>query len=176
MIFELIKFGLEKTLKIICEKIIIKNIQIVNKNNNFNGIIDEVYIKAESIIFNKVNISNINIKIRNLVLSFAFKNKKFFIDNCNAVINVRLTKDNINKTLFNNQWKRLRNSIESFIAMSFQSVEICDKSIYFIASDTFFNKNNNYSLQYDKNSISLLNNINQRYIIYRALSKQLMQV
>ena len=45
--------------------------------------------------------------------------------------------------------------------MSFQSVEIYNKSIYFISSDGLSNKNINYILQYDKNSISLVNNINQ---------------
>ena len=73
---------------------------------------------------------------------------------------MRLTRDNINKTLSNNKWKSLKTSIESFISMSFQSIEIYNKSIYFIASDGFFNKNIEYILQYDKNSISLVNNIN----------------
>ena len=161
MIPKLIRLGVETILKIICEKIIIKNILIVNKNDKFNGIIDELYIKAESIIFNKINISNININVRNLALRFEFNNKKFFIDNCYAVINMRLTRDNINKTLFNNKWKRLKTSIESFISMSFESIEINNKLIYFISSDGLLNKNINCTLQYDKNSIVLVNNINQ---------------
>jgi len=161
MIPKLIRLGVETILKIICEKIIIKNILIVNKNDKFNGIIDELYIKAESIIFNKINISNININVRNLALRFEFNNKKFFIDNCYAVINMRLTRDNINKTLFNNKWKRLKTSIESFISMSFESIEINNKLIYFISSDGLLNKNINCTLQYDKNSIALVNNINQ---------------
>jgi len=53
----------ENILKIICERIIIRNILIVNKNNKFSRIIDELYIEAESIIFNKINISYVNIKI-----------------------------------------------------------------------------------------------------------------
>ena len=161
MIPKLIRLGVETILIIICEKIIIKNILIVNKNDKFNGIIDELYIKAESIIFNKINISNININVRNLALRFEFNNKKFFIDNCYAVINMRLTRDNINKTLFNNKWKRLKTSIESFISMSFESIEINNKLIYFISSDGLLNKNINCTLQYDKNSIALVNNINQ---------------
>ena len=120
-----------------------------------------MYIKAESIIFNKINISDIDIKISDLVLRFAFNNKKSFIDNSNALIKMRLTRDNINKTLSNNKWKSLKTSIESFISMSFQSVEIYNKSIYFISSDGLPNKNNEYILQYDKNSISLVNNINK---------------
>ena len=59
MIAKLSRLVVENILKIICEKIIINNILIVNKNNKFSGIIDELYIKAESIIFNKINISNI---------------------------------------------------------------------------------------------------------------------
>ena len=43
MILKLIRLGVETILKIICEKIIIKNILIVNKNDKFNGIIDELY-------------------------------------------------------------------------------------------------------------------------------------
>ena len=74
---------------------------------------------------------------------------------------MRLTRDNINKTLSNNKWKSLKTSIESFISMSFQSVEIYNKSIYFISSDGLSNKNIDYILQYDKNSISLVNNINE---------------
>ena len=159
MISKLIKLGVENMLKIICEKIIIRNILIVNKNNKFSGIIDELYIKAESIIFNKINISDVDIKISNLVYRFAF-NKKYFIDNSYALINMRLTRDNINKSLSNNKWKSLKSSIESFISMSFQSVEIYNKSIYFISSDGLSNKNIDYILQYDKNSISLVNNIN----------------
>ena len=160
MISKFSRLVVENILKIICEKIIINNIFIVNKNNKFSGIIDELYIKAESIIFNKINISNIDIKISDLVLKLAFNNKKSFIENSYASIKMRLTRDNINKTLSNNKWKSLKTSIESFISMSFQSIEIYNKSIYFIASDGFSNKNIDYILQYDKNSISLVNNIN----------------
>ena len=161
MISKLISLGVENILKIICEKIIIRNILIINKNNKFNGIIDELYIKAESVIFNKINISNISIYIKDLVLRFSFNNKQFFIDNCYAELSLKLTRDNINKTLFNNKWKSLKNSIESFISMSFQSIEINNKSINFIPSDGFSNKNIDFTLQYDKNSISLVNKINK---------------
>ena len=44
-------------------EILIRDILIVDKNIKFIGIIDEFSIKAESIIFNKINISDINIKI-----------------------------------------------------------------------------------------------------------------
>ena len=161
MISKLIRLGVENILKIICEKITIRNILIVNKNNKFNGIIDELYIKAESIIFNKINISNVNIKISDLVLRFAFNNKKFSLDNCYALVNLILTKDNINKTLSNNKWNTLKTSIESFISMSFQSIEINHNSIFFISSDGLINKNIDYILQYNKKSILLVNNINQ---------------
>tara|TARA_Y100001978_G_C23436639_1_gene310975 strand:- start:21 stop:608 length:588 start_codon:yes stop_codon:yes gene_type:complete len=165
MIPKLITLGIETILKIICEKVIIREIQIVNKNNKFNGIIDELEIKAESIIFNKINISNINIKTKDVVLNFALNNEKFFIDNCDALINMRLTTDNINKTLFNNKWERLKNSIESFISMRFKHIEINNKSIYFVTSDGLTNKNINYILQYDKNCILLVNNINQDKLV-----------
>ena len=161
MIPKLIRIGVETILKITCEKIIIKNIQIVNKNDEFNGIIDELYIRAESIIFKKINISNISIKIRDVILRFAFKNKKLLIDNSNSSIYLRLTRDNINKTLFNKKWKRLKTTIEKFISMSFRSVEINNNSIYFVPLNGFSNKNNDFTLQYDRNSISLINNINQ---------------
>ena len=59
MIPKLIKLGVETILKIICEKIIIRNILIVNKNDKPNGIIDNLYIKADSIIFNVVSIPNL---------------------------------------------------------------------------------------------------------------------
>ena len=161
MISKLIRLGVENILKIICEKIIIRNIFIVNKNNKFSGIIDELYIKAESIIFNKINISEIDIKISDLLLRSVLNKNKSFIENSYVLINMRLTRDNINKTLSNNKWKSLKTSIESFISMSFQSVEIYNKSIYFVPSDGLSNKNIDYILNYDKNSISLVNNINQ---------------
>ncbi len=161
MISKLSRLVIENILKIICEKIIIRDILIVNKNNKINGIIEELYIKAESIIFNKIYISDIDIKISDLVLSLAFNYKKSFIENSYALINMRFTKDNINKTLSNKKWKRLKTSIESFISMSFQSVEIYNKSIHFISTDGLSNRNIDYILQYGKNSISLVNNINQ---------------
>ena len=161
MILKLIRLGVENILKIICEKILIKEIQIVNKNDNYNGILYDLYIKAESIIFNKININNVNINIRDLVLKFAFNKERFFIENCYAAILLRLTTENINKTLLNNKWKKLKISLESFIAMSFESIEIKNKSIYFIPSNGFPNKNIDYILQYDKNSISLVNNVSQ---------------
>ena len=161
MISKLSRLVIENILKIICEKIIIRNILIVNKNNKINGIIEELYIKAESIIFNKIYISDIDIKISDLVLSLAFNYRKSFIENSYALINMRLTKDNINKTLSNKKWKRLKTSIESFISMSFQSVEIYNKSIHFISTDGLSKSNIDYILQYGKNSISLVNNINQ---------------
>ena len=161
MISKLSRLVVENILKIICEKIIIRNILIVNKNNKINGIIEELYIKAESIIFNKIYISDIDIKISDLVLRLAFNYRKSFIENSYALINMRLTKDNINKTLSNKKWKRLKTSIESFISMSFQSVEIYNKSIHFISTDGLSNNNIDYILQYGKNSISLVNNINQ---------------
>ena len=164
MISKLSSFVVENILKIICERIKINNILIVNKNNKFSGIIDELYIKAESIIFNKINISNIDVKICNLVLNVAFNNKKSFIKNPYASIKMRLTKDNINKTLFNQKWKSLKTSIESFISMGFKSIEIKNESIYFIPTDGL--SNNIYcTLQYDKKGISLINNINQEKLL-----------
>ena len=161
MILKLIKLGIENILKIICEKIIIKNIKVINKYNKFNGKIDELCIKAESIIFNKIHISTIDIHIRNIIFRLGLNNKIFFIDNYNAEINMRLTRDNINKTLFNNKWNSLKTSIESFISMSFESIEINDKSIYFIPFDPFSDEDVHCNLRYDKNTISLVNNINQ---------------
>ena len=161
MISKLIRLGVENILKIICEKIIISNIRIINKNNKFSGIIDELYIKAESVIFNKINISNIDIKISDLFLRLPLNNKKSFIENSYALIKMRFTRDNINKTLSNEKWRSLKTSIESFISMSFQSVEIYNQSIYFISKDRLSNKNIDYILQYDKNTISLVNNVNQ---------------
>ena len=160
MIPNFIRLGIETILRIFCEKIIIKDIQIFNKNCKFNEKIDELYIKAENIIFNKINISNINIKIKDINLKLKF-NKNFFVEDCDATIFIRLTEDNINKTLLNKKWNRLKTSIESFISMSFQSVEIYNKSIHFISTDGLSKSNIDYILQYGKNSISLVNNINQ---------------
>ena len=161
MISKLSRLVIENILKIICEKIIIRNILIVNKNNKINGIIEELYIKAESIIFNKIYISDIDIKISDLVLRLAFNYRKSFIENSYALINMRLTKDNINKTLSSNKWKSLKTSIESFISMSFQNIEIKNKSIYFLSSNTLSNTKLQYTLEYERNIISLVNNSNQ---------------
>ena len=162
MIPKFMRLGTITILKIICEKITIKDIEIVNKNNKLKGVIDELYIKAENVIFNKIYISNINIKLSNLVLRFGFNNKKFFINNCSVLIHMKLSKDNINETIFNKNWKRLKTSIESYILMSFKSIEINNKSINFISSDELPNKDIKYTLKYDENNISLVNNINQR--------------
>jgi len=161
MIPKLIRLGVENVLKIICEKIIIKNIEIIDKDTKLNRKIDNLFIKAESIIFNKINISNIIINLKDVIIRFKFNKKIFFIENCDASIHMRLSKDNINKTLCNKKWKNLKTSIESFISKSFNSIDINDKLIYFISSDGLRNTNIYYSLQYDKNTISLVNNINQ---------------
>ena len=160
MIPNFIRLGIETILRIFCEKIIIKNIQIFNRNCKFNEKIDELYIKAENIIFNKINISNINIKIKDINLKLKF-NKNFFVEDCDATIFIRLTEDNINKTLLNKKWNRLKTSIESFISMSFQNIEIKNKSIHFLPTDELSNISSQYTLKYDKNTISLVNNIYQ---------------
>ena len=160
MIPNFIRLGIETILRIFCEKIIIKDIQIFNKNCRFNEKIDELYIKAENIIFNKINISNINIKIKDINLKLKF-NKNFFVEDCDATIFIRLTEDNINKTLLNKKWNRLKTSIESFISMSFQNIEIKNKSIHFLPTDELSNTSSQYTLKYDKNTISLVNNIYQ---------------
>ena len=160
MIPNFIRLGIETILRIFCEKIIIKDVQIFNKNCKFNEKIDELYIKAENIIFNKINISNINIKIKDINLKLKF-NKYFFIEDCDATIFIRLTEDNINKTLLNKKWNRLKTSIESFISMSFQNIEIKNKSIHFLPTDELSNTSSQYTLKYDKNTISLVNNIYQ---------------
>ena len=160
MIPNFIRLGIETILRIFCEKIIIKDIQIFNKNCKFNEKIDELYIKAENIIFNKINISNINIKIKDINLKLKF-NKNFFVEDCDATIFIRLTEDNINKTLLNKKWNRLKTSLESFISMSFQNIEIKNKSIHFLPTDELSNTSSQYTLKYDKNTISLVNNIYQ---------------
>ena len=160
MIPNFIRLGIETILRIFCEKIIIKDIQIFNKNCKFNEKIDELYIKAENIIFNKINISNINIKIKDINLKLKF-NKNFFVEDCDATIFIRLTEDNINKTLLNKKWNRLKTSIESFISMSFQNIEIKNKSIHFLPKDELSNTSSQYTLKYDRNTISLVNNIYQ---------------
>ena len=161
MIPNFIRLGIETILRIFCEKIIIKDIQIFNKNCKFNEKIDELYIKAENIIFNKINISNAFISVKDMNLRVTLKNKKFFVENCYATIFIRLTEDNINKTLLNKKWNRLKTSIESFISMSFQNIEIKNKSIYFLPTDELSNTSSQYTLEYDKNTISLVNNIYQ---------------
>ena len=161
MIPKLLILGVDTILKIICEKIIIKNIKIINKNKNFNIRTDELYINAESIVFNKININKISIKIKDIILQFAITKNNFFIKSCYAEVKIRLSKDNINKTLSEHKWDRLKTSIESFILMSFKNVDIKNKSIYFVSSDGFLNKDIYYNLQYDNNSISLVNNINK---------------
>ncbi len=158
---KLVILGIQTILKIICEKIIIKNINIINKSNNFNGKIDELHIRAESIIFNKINISNLDIYIRDIFLRFQFYKKKFLINNCIADVHMRLSKDNINRTIHNKKWNRLKTSIESFISMSFQSIDINKNSIYFINSDGFTKSETFYTLEYEKHNISLVNNNNQ---------------
>ena len=158
---KLVSLGIQAILKIICEKIIVKNINIINKSNNLNGKIDKLHIRAETIIFNKINISNIDIYIRDIILRIAFNKKKFFINNCIADVHMRLSEDNINRTLFNKKWNRLKSSIESFISMSFQSVDINKNSIYFINSDGTMKTETFYTLEYEKHNISLLNNDNQ---------------
>ena len=158
---KLVILGIQTILKIICEKIIIKNINIINKSNNFNGKIDELHIRAESIIFNKINISNLDIYIRDIFLRFQFYKKKFLINNCIADVHMRLSKDNINRTIHNKKWNRLKTSIESFISMSFQSIDINKNSIYFINSDGTMKTETFYTLEYEKHNISLLNNDNQ---------------
>ena len=161
MIPNFIRLGIETILRIFCEKIIIKDIQIFNKNCKFNEKIDELYIKAENIIFNKINISNAFISVKDMNLRVTLKNKKFFVENCYATIFIRLTEDNINKTLLNKKWNRLKTSIESFISMSFQNIEIKNKSIHFLPTDELSNTSSQYTLKYDKNTISLVNNIYQ---------------
>ena len=160
MIPNFIRLGIETILRIFCEKIIIKDVQIFNKNCKFNEKIDELYIRAENIIFNKINISNINIKIKDINLKLKF-NKNFFVEDCDATIFIRLTEDNINKTLLNKKWNRLKTSIESFISMSFQNIEIKNKSIHFLPTDELSNTSSQYTLKYDRNTISLVNNIYQ---------------
>ena len=160
MIPNFIRLGIETILRIFCEKIIIKDVQIFNKNCKFNEKIDELYIKAENIIFNKINISNINIKIKDINLKLKF-NKNFFVEDCDATIFIRLTEDNINKTLLNKKWNRLKTSIESFISRSFQNIEIKNKSIHFLPTDELSNTSSQYTLKYDRNTISLVNNIYQ---------------
>ncbi len=161
MIPKLLILGVDTILKIICEKIIIKNIKIINKNKKFNIKTDKLYIDAECVVFNKINISKISIKIKDFILQFAINKNKFFIKSCYAEVKIILSKENINKTLSEHKWDRLKTSIESFILMSFESIDIKNKSIYFNSSDGFLNKDINYNLQYDNNSISLVNNINQ---------------
>ncbi len=63
---------------------------------------------------------------------------------------MKLTKDNINKTLFDIKWEKLKTSIESIVLTSFQSIEINNQLIYFISSDGFPNKNMSYTLMYIK--------------------------
>ena len=161
MIPNLIRLGIETILKIKCEKIIIKDIQILNKKDRFNGGIDEISIKAENIIFNKININNIYINIKDVNLKFAFFEKNFILDGGIATIVMRLTKENINKTFLNKNWNSLKTSIESFISMSFQNIEIKNKSIHFLPTDELSNTSSQYTLKYDKNTISLVNNIYQ---------------
>ncbi len=161
MIPKLLILGVDTILKIICEKIIIKNIKIINKNKKFNIKTDELYIEAESVVFNKINISKISIKIKDIILQFAINKNNFFIKSCYAEVKIRLSKDNINKTLSEHKWDRLKTSIESYILMRFESMDIKNKSIYFNSFDGFLKKDINYNLQYDNNSISLVNNINQ---------------
>ena len=49
--------------------------------------------------------------------------------------------------------------------MSFQSIKINSKSIYFVPINGFSNKKRSYTLRNDKSSISLVNIINQEKLL-----------
>ena len=78
-------------------------------------------------------------------------NKNFlFIDNCYTVINLRLSKQNINETLFYKKWNSLKTIIESNVLKGFESIDINNKSIYFISSEGSPNSDIFYILEYKK--------------------------
>tara|TARA_Y100001978_G_C23565645_1_gene371516 strand:- start:26 stop:616 length:591 start_codon:yes stop_codon:yes gene_type:complete len=161
MILSLIKIGIKTLLENVCEEIDIKSINILNKDYTFRGRIDKLNINAESIIYRNIYAHKLNIYIKNLYTNFQFRKNPLLIESFFADFKILLSKENINKILCHNKWLSIKSSIESFISTKgINSIDIKNNVIFFIVKGKYINKFN-YSLEFYKNNILLVNNINK---------------
>ena len=163
MLLNFIKLGIKTLLRNICEKITIQSIEIINNYKNFSKEIYKLNIKAENIIFNKINIRKLNINAEDLILKLEFKKNPLIIEGLNAEITIQLTTDNINKTLFNKKWNGLKLTIESFLLNeNISHIDIKNNLIYFISKNRNRIDNSGCYLKFYKSRILLVKNDNNK--------------
>ena len=157
MILKFIKLGIKKFLNIICERIVIKELDIVNENKNSPLRINKLVLEAEDVIYKKLYISRLKITIRNLILRIKL-NKILYFENCNANLILILSSKDLLYIILNKKGLRFKSKIEHYLNKKIISINIKNKLIYLYCID-----NNKIKYKYPFSLILKENNIILKY-------------
>ena len=162
MILKFIKLGIKKFLNIICERIVIKELDIVNENKNSPLRINKLVLEAEDVIYKKLYISRLKITIRNLILRIKL-NKILYFENCNANLILILSSKDLLYIILNKKGLRFKSKIEHYLNKKIISINIKNKLIYLYCIDnnkikykypfSLKLKENNIILKYNQDNI-----------------------
>ena len=87
MIINLIKLGIKILLKTNCERIIIKRLELLIKNNIFLGEVEHIILEGEKIIYNGLHVDYAKLNGFNLKIDFKRESKFLKIkDFCAEII------------------------------------------------------------------------------------------
>ena len=157
MILKFIKLGIKKFLNTICERIVIKELDIVNDNKNSPLSINKLVLEAEDIIYKKLYISRLKITIRNLILRIKL-NKILYFENCNANLILILSAKDLLYIILNKKGLRFKSKLEHYLNKEIININIKNKLIYLYCID-----NNKIKYKYTFSLILEENNIILKY-------------
>ncbi|MBK17184.1 MAG: hypothetical protein CMK49_04115 [Prochlorococcus sp. SP3034] len=167
MIINLIKLGIKILLKTNCERIIIKRLELLIKNNIFLGEVEHIILEGEKIIYNGLHVDYAKLNGFNLKIDFKRESKFLKIKDFCAEIILYLSQENL-RNIINNKDSRYSNKIREFAVQNnnIDKISLQNKLIIF-----HFSKDNNkykkfFNIIYKNNHIKLIEiNTNKSLLI-----------
>ena len=197
MILIFIKLGIKILLKTYCQKIQIKRLELILKNNIFKGKVKNIIIEAEKIIFNGFYINYAKLEGFNLNIDLNIERGFFKVKDFDAYTTLKISEENLKEIINNENQIHINNPIREFTSqknmierISFNKQSIFfyflkDKKLYklhygldFINNNLILkniNSNKNLLIPFDKNIIFKSINFNNDYleIKLRSIVKKL---
>tara|TARA_Y100000589_G_C26991367_1_gene562769 strand:- start:55 stop:648 length:594 start_codon:yes stop_codon:yes gene_type:complete len=166
MILNFIKLGIKILLKNYCQKIKIIGIELINKNNKFNGKFEKIIIEAEQIIYKGVYLQYAKIKGFNINIDLN-KDRTFLrIKNFQAETILHLSTRNL-RNIINKNSSLINKKVREFILKenNLEEIYFNNELILFQISKDKKKYKYSYRLKFDKNNLILNDIFTKKYLL-----------
>ena len=166
MILNFIKLGIKILLKNYCQKIKIIGIELINKNNKFNGKFEKIIIEAEQIIYKGVYLQYAKIKGFNINIDLNKERTFLKIKNFQAETILHLSSRNL-RNIINKNSSLINKKVREFILKenNLEEIYFDNGLIFFKTSKDKKKYKYTYELKFDNNNLILNDIFTEKYLL-----------